>query len=54
MNWFIQVFAIESDKEVSLQEQVLSAIDSYYALYPDKGIPVYAAQFKTQSAYSIF
>ncbi|MGF1849384.1 lipase [Vibrio lentus] len=43
---------LESDKEVSLQEQVLSAIDSYYALYPDKGIPVYAAQFKTQSAYS--
>ncbi|PMN51529.1 lipase [Vibrio lentus] len=43
---------LESDKELSLQEQVLSAIDSYYALYPEKGIPVYAAQFKTQSAYS--
>ncbi|PMG17384.1 lipase [Vibrio splendidus] len=43
---------LESDKEVSIQEQVLSAIDSYYALYPDKGIPVYAAQFKTQSSYS--
>ncbi|MCW4438968.1 alpha/beta hydrolase-fold protein [Vibrio splendidus] len=40
------------EKEEVLQEQVLSAIDSYYALYPDKGIPVYAAQFKTQSAYS--
>ncbi|CAK2426254.1 Lipase [Vibrio crassostreae] len=43
---------LDSDKEVSLQEQVLNAIDSYYALYPEKGIPVYAAQFKTQSAYS--
>ncbi|MCG9606050.1 lipase [Vibrio chagasii] len=43
---------LENDKEVSLQEQVLNAIDSYYALYPEKGIPVYAAQFKTQSAYS--
>ncbi|WP_333912399.1 lipase [Vibrio coralliirubri] len=40
------------EKEEVLQEQVLSAIDSYYALYPDKGIPVYAAQFKTQSSYS--
>ncbi|CAK1780413.1 Alpha/beta fold hydrolase [Vibrio crassostreae] len=43
---------LDSDKEVSLQEQVLNAIDSYYALYPEKGIPVYAAQFKTQSSYS--
>lgn len=43
---------LENDKEVSLQEQVLNAIDSYYALYPEKGIPVYAAQFKTQNAYS--
>ncbi len=43
---------LDSEKEQVLQEQVLSAIDSYYALYPDKGIPVYAAQFKTQSAYS--
>ncbi|MFS1961824.1 alpha/beta hydrolase-fold protein [Vibrio lentus] len=43
---------LNSEKEEALQEQVLSAIDSYYALYPDKGIPVYAAQFKTQSAYS--
>ncbi len=43
---------LNSEKEEVLQEQVLSAIDSYYALYPDKGIPVYAAQFKTQSAYS--
>ncbi|WP_123287281.1 alpha/beta fold hydrolase [Vibrio crassostreae] len=43
---------LNSDKEEVLQEQVLSAIDSYYALYPDKGIPVYAAQFKTQSSYS--
>ncbi|MEZ8689410.1 lipase [Vibrio splendidus] len=44
--------SLNSEKEEILQEQVLSAIDSYYALYPDKGIPVYAAQFKTQSAYS--
>ncbi|MDH5938001.1 lipase [Vibrio splendidus] len=43
---------LNSEKEEVLQEQVLSAIDSYYALYPDNGIPVYAAQFKTQSAYS--
>ncbi|MEZ8205317.1 alpha/beta hydrolase-fold protein [Vibrio splendidus] len=43
---------LNSEKEEVLQEQVLSAIDSYYTLYPDKGIPVYAAQFKTQSAYS--
>ncbi len=43
---------LDSEKEQVLQEQVLSAIDSYYALYPEKGIPVYAAQFKTQSAYS--
>ncbi|MGF1800450.1 lipase [Vibrio gigantis] len=43
---------LNSEKEEVLQEQVLSAIDSYYALYPDKGIPVYAAQFKTQSTYS--
>ncbi|MEZ9885223.1 lipase [Vibrio splendidus] len=43
---------LNSEKEEVLQEQALSAIDSYYALYPDKGIPVYAAQFKTQSAYS--
>ncbi|MEZ8272679.1 lipase [Vibrio splendidus] len=43
---------LNSEKEEVLQEQVLSAIDLYYALYPDKGIPVYAAQFKTQSAYS--
>lgn len=44
--------SLNSEKEEVLQEQVLSAIDSYYALYPEKGIPVYAAQFKTQSAYS--
>ncbi|MEZ9013254.1 lipase [Vibrio splendidus] len=43
---------LNNEKEEVLQEQVLSAIDSYYALYPEKGIPVYAAQFKTQSAYS--
>lgn len=43
---------LSNEKEEVLQEQVLSAIDSYYALYPDKGIPVYAAQFKTQSSYS--
>lgn len=43
---------LNSEKEEVLQEQALSAIDSYYALYPDKGIPVYAAQFKTQSSYA--
>ena len=43
---------LQSDKEVNIQEQVLNAIDSYYALYPEKGVPVYAAQFKTQSSYS--
>lgn len=43
---------LNSEKEEVLQEQVLSAIDSYYSLYPEKGIPVYAAQFKTQSSYS--
>lgn len=43
---------LKSDKEVNIQEQVLNAIDSYYALYPEKGVPVYAAQFKTQSSYS--
>ncbi|MEZ8788078.1 lipase [Vibrio splendidus] len=44
--------SLNNEKEEVLQEQALSAIDSYYALYPEKGIPVYAAQFKTQSAYS--
>ncbi|CAH7026183.1 Lipase [Vibrio chagasii] len=43
---------LQSNKEENIQEQVLNAIDSYYALYPEKGDPVYAAQFKTQSAYS--
>ncbi|MEZ8315676.1 lipase [Vibrio splendidus] len=43
---------LNNEKEEVLQEQVLSAIDSYYALYPEKGIPVYAAQFKTQSSYA--
>lgn len=43
---------LQSDKEANIQEQVLNAIDSYYALYPEKGVPVYAAQFKTQSSYS--
>ncbi|CAH7145303.1 Lipase [Vibrio chagasii] len=43
---------LQSNKEENIQEQVLNAIDSYYALYPEKGVPVYAAQFKTQSAYS--
>lgn len=43
---------LNNEKEEVLQEQVLSAIESYYALYPEKGIPVYAAQFKTQSSYS--
>ncbi|MGI9875822.1 lipase [Vibrio chagasii] len=43
---------LQSDKEANIQEQVLNAIDSYYSLYPEKGVPVYAAQFKTQSSYS--
>ncbi|CAH7139498.1 Lipase [Vibrio chagasii] len=43
---------LQSNKEENIQEQVLNAIDSYYALYPEKGVPVYAAQFKTQSSYS--
>ncbi|CAH7097168.1 Lipase [Vibrio chagasii] len=43
---------LQSNKEENIQEQVLNAIDSYYALYPEKGVPIYAAQFKTQSAYS--
>lgn len=43
---------LNNEKEEVLQDQVLSAIESYYALYPEKGIPVYAAKFKTQSSYS--
>lgn len=43
---------LESEKEEVLQQQVLNAIDSYNSLYPENGTPVYAAQFKTQSAYS--
>ncbi|MFA0431667.1 lipase [Vibrio cyclitrophicus] len=43
---------LNNEKEEVLQDQVLSAIESYYALYPEKGIPVYAVQFKTQSSYS--
>ncbi|MFM2627170.1 lipase [Vibrio chagasii] len=43
---------LQSNKEENIQEQVLNAIDSYYALYPEKGVPIYAAQFKTQSSYS--
>ncbi|CAH7071763.1 Lipase [Vibrio chagasii] len=43
---------LQSNKEENIQEQVLNAIDSYYALYPEKGVSVYAAQFKTQSSYS--
>ncbi len=43
---------LKSDRETNIQEQVLNAIDSYYALYPEKGVPVYAAHFKTQSSYS--
>ncbi len=42
----------ESDKEQDLHTQVISAISSYEDIYSGKGIPVYAAQFKTQSAYS--
>ncbi|MEZ8286263.1 lipase [Vibrio splendidus] len=42
----------ENDKEQDIHTQVISAIDSYDALYPGQNIPVYAAQFKTQSSYS--
>ncbi|MCY9824627.1 Ig-like domain-containing protein [Vibrio chagasii] len=41
-----------SEKEQDLHNQVISAISSYEEIYPGKGIPVYAAQFKTQSSYS--
>ncbi|WP_261886035.1 lipase [Vibrio pomeroyi] len=41
-----------SEKEQDLHTQVISAISSYEDLYPGKGIPVYAAQFKTQSSYA--
>ncbi len=41
-----------NDKEQDLHTQVISAINSYEELYPGKGIPVYAAQFKTQSSYA--
>ncbi|WP_210443053.1 alpha/beta fold hydrolase [Vibrio crassostreae] len=41
-----------SEKEQDLHTQVISAISSYEDLYPGKGVPVYAAQFKTQSSYS--
>ncbi|UQV23294.1 alpha/beta fold hydrolase [Vibrio sp. J383] len=40
--------ALISDKNIELQEQVLNAISSYSG----KGLPVYAAQFTTQSTYS--
>ncbi|MFS1463326.1 prolyl oligopeptidase family serine peptidase [Vibrio lentus] len=42
----------ESDKEQELHAQIINAISSYEELYPGNGLPVYAAQFKTQSAYS--
>lgn len=41
-----------SEKEQDLHNQVISAISSYEEIYPGKGIPVYAAQFKTQSSYA--
>lgn len=41
-----------NDKEQDLHTQVISAISSYEEIYPGKGIPVYAAQFKTQSSYA--
>ncbi|MEZ9999420.1 lipase [Vibrio lentus] len=42
----------ESDKEQELHAQIINAISSYEELYPGNGLPVYAAQFKTQSSYS--
>ncbi|WP_146490718.1 lipase [Vibrio sp. T20] len=42
-----------NDKEQDLHTQVISAISSYEEIYPGKGIPVYAAQFKTQSSYAL-
>ncbi|WP_372385810.1 lipase [Vibrio sp. BS-M-Sm-2] len=41
-----------NDKEQDLHTQVISATSSYEEIYPGKGIPVYAAQFKTQSSYA--
>ncbi len=43
---------LESERDIELQKQVLSAMDAYYKHFPEKGVPVYAAQFTTQSAYS--
>ncbi len=43
---------LNSEKEEVLHAQIINAISSYEALYPGDGLPVYAAQFKTQSAYS--
>ena len=42
----------ENDKEQDLHVQIINAVSSYEELYPGNGLPVYAAQFKTQSAYS--
>ncbi|OCH69873.1 lipase [Vibrio splendidus] len=44
--------SLNSEKEEVLHAQIINAISSYEALYPGDGLPVYAAQFKTQSAYS--
>ncbi|WP_135455136.1 alpha/beta fold hydrolase [Vibrio echinoideorum] len=43
---------LESERDIELQKQVLSAMDAYYKHFPEQGVPVYAAQFTTQSAYS--
>ncbi|PML48316.1 lipase [Vibrio lentus] len=43
---------LKNEGDSELQKQVLNAVDSYYKQFPDQGIPVYAAQFTTQSAYS--
>ncbi|WP_060981232.1 lipase [Vibrio splendidus] len=43
---------LNSEKEEVLHTQIINAISSYESLYPGNGLPVYAAQFKTQSAYS--
>ncbi|WP_373953674.1 lipase [Vibrio pomeroyi] len=41
-----------SEKEQDLHTQVISAINSYEDLYEGSALPVYAAQFKTQSSYA--
>ncbi|MEZ8626330.1 alpha/beta fold hydrolase [Vibrio splendidus] len=43
---------LNSERDIELQKQVLNAMDAYYKHFPEQGVPVYAAQFTTQSAYS--